>query len=127
MITKAIAPEAAPPASGAYSPALRVGDWVFVSGQRGISPTTGRLEAGTVHAETQRALLNIAALLQAAGTSVDCIVSVDVCMSDLSLLPELDRAFEEFFDAPLPARSVMQAALQDGAMVQISCVAYCGR
>ena len=73
---------AAPPATGAYSQAIRAGNLVFVAGQLGADPTTGELADG-VAAQAERVLLNLSAVLDAAGTSLDRVVKTTVFLSDM--------------------------------------------
>ena len=80
----AIATEGAPRAIGPYSQAVRVGQWVFCSGQIGLDPATGDLVGGGVVAEADRALHNLRAVLAAAGGSLDTLVRTTIYLVDLA-------------------------------------------
>lgn len=114
----------APKAIGPYSQAIRVGDFVFCSGQLGIDPSTGNLVSGGVEAETRRALQNLTAVLQAAGTSLEHVVKTTVFLFDMNDFAKMNAVYTEFFPANPPARSTIQVArLPRDGHVEIEAIA----
>ena len=128
MVNKTkIATNAAPPAIGTYSQAIRTGDLVFVSGQTGRDPATGKLEEG-LEAQTKRMLANVDAILNAAGCSAEDIVKATLLMADIKDSKAIDQIYAAWIPGmgvtPLPARLAFQAAaLPAGALVMLEVVA----
>ncbi|RME61443.1 MAG: RidA family protein [Caldilineae bacterium] len=122
-----VSTEKAPAAVGPYSQAILVGDFVFTSGQIGINPLTGQLRLG-IEEQTQQVLDNLAAVLEAAGSSMDRIVKTTIFLTDMAEYSSVNSIYaERFGDAP-PARSTVQvAALPLGALVEIEAVALVDR
>ncbi len=119
--------EAAPKAIGPYSQAIRVGAFVYTAGQVGIDPAIGKLIEGGITEQTRRALTNIKAILDEAGTSIDRVVKTTVFMADLSQFATMNAVYGEFFPTNPPARSTVQVAgLPLGALVEIEAVATVG-
>lgn len=115
-----------PPPKGAYSPAVRAGDFVFVSGQVPRDPRTGALAGeGDVRQQTRQALANLTRALEAAGASLADVVSVSVHLADVDDWGAFDAVYREHFRAPFPTRTVTGAALR-GILVEITAVAYVG-
>ncbi len=118
-----ISTEKAPPAIGPYSQAVKAGNFLFVAGQIGINPATGQLEEG-IEAQTRQALLNLKAILEAAGASLDDVVRVGVFLQDLNDFQAMNAVYAEFFPQSPPARTTVQvAALPRGALVEIDAIA----
>ena len=115
--------ENAPAAIGPYSQGIKIDKLVFTAGQIGISPTTGELVQGGITAETERALLNISAVLEAAGSSLEKVVKTTVFLNDLQDFQQMNSVYEQFFGDSLPARSTVQATLPKGANVEIEAIA----
>lgn len=114
----------APKAIGPYSQAIRAGEFVFCSGQLGIDPNTGNLVNGGVEAETRRALQNLSAVLQAAGTSLEHVVKTTVFLLDMNDFAKMNAVYAEFFPANPPARSTIQVArLPRDGHVEIEAIA----
>jgi 2-iminobutanoate/2-iminopropanoate deaminase len=113
----------APAAIGPYSQGIKIGTLVFTAGQIGVSPTTGELVQGGVTAETERALLNIGAVLDAAGSSLQNVVKTTVFLKDLQDFQQMNSVYEQFFGDSLPARSTVQAIVPKGANVEIEAIA----
>jgi 2-iminobutanoate/2-iminopropanoate deaminase len=123
----AIATDKAPAAIGPYSQAVRVGDLVFCSGQIPLDPATGALVEGEFAAQARRALDNLTAVLGGAGLSMDDVVRTTIYLADLADFAEANRVYAEYFTAPYPARSTVQAAaLPKGARVEIDVIAWAG-
>jgi 2-iminobutanoate/2-iminopropanoate deaminase len=118
----------APQAIGPYSQAVRVGDWLFCSGQIGLDPATGQLITGGVEAETERVLANLAAVLSAAGGSLADVVRTTIYLTDLTDFTRVNERYAARFAAPFPARATVGvAALPRGAKIEIEAVAMVGR
>ena len=121
---EAIHTDAAPAAAGPYSQAIRVGDLVFTAGQLGIDPATGDLVSGGVGAQAERALENLRAVLEAAGTGLDGLVKVTVFLSDIGDWPAVNDVYARLVPQPFPARSAFAVrALPKDALVEIEAVA----
>ncbi|OPZ24125.1 MAG: Enamine/imine deaminase [Lentisphaerae bacterium ADurb.BinA184] len=118
-----LTPEA-PAAIGPYSQAVKAGGTVYVSGQLGVDPATGGFAGLDAAAQTRRALMNLSAVLQAAGSGLDEVVKVTVYLADMEAFGEVNRVYAEFFRPPFPARACIQAArLPKSALVEIEAVA----
>ncbi len=115
----AIATDTAPRAIGPYSQAVRVGQWLFCSGQIGLDPATGELAAGGVVAEAQRVMENLRAVLTAAGATLDGVVRTTIYLTDLTDFGRVNEVYERSFTAPpFPARATVGvAALPRGARI----------
>ena len=122
-----IATNAAPPATGTYSQAIRTGDLVFVTAQTGRDPGTGKLEEG-LEAQTRRMLSNIDAILNAAGCSPADIVKVTLLLADIKDFKAVDAIYSAWLPGrgvtPLPVRTAFAAAsLPAGALVMLDVIA----
>lgn len=114
----------APAAIGPYSHATGFGDLVFCSGQIPLEPTTGRLVADDVEAQTRQVLANLRAVLAAAGSGLSHVLKATVFLTDLGDFPVMNALYTEAFGDHRPARSTFQvAALPAGAKVEIEVVA----
>jgi 2-iminobutanoate/2-iminopropanoate deaminase len=124
-ITK-ISTENAPQARGPYSQAIRAGDFLFISGQLGLDPKTGRFVSNTIHEQAKQVLENIGAILQAAGATFEQVVKVEVYLKNLNNLQIMNKIYAEYFwHDTKPSRQAMQVAkLPFDALIEISCVAY---
>ncbi|MFQ6048604.1 MAG: RidA family protein [Phycisphaerae bacterium] len=116
-------PNVAPP-SGPYSPGLRVGDWIFVSGQGPIDPRTGQISGQTIEEQTRQTLDNIKAILEAAGASLDDCVKVTAHLRDMADFEAYNRVYETFFGDPKPARTTVQSGLAANMRVEIDVIAH---
>lgn len=114
--------QGAPPA-GPYTPALRWGDLLFVSGQVGVDPATGEPVAGGFGAEARRVLDNVKALVEAGGSSMDKVLKVTVYLTDMANFAEMNAIYEEYFPTPRPARSTVQAGLAKQFRIEIDVIA----
>jgi 2-iminobutanoate/2-iminopropanoate deaminase len=110
---------------GPYSQAVAAGGLVWVSGQIGLDPATGRLVEGGVEAEARRALANLVAILRAAGCGPErVVVRATVYLTDMADFEVLNRVYSECFGSEPPARAcVAVAGLPRGARVEIEVVA----
>jgi 2-iminobutanoate/2-iminopropanoate deaminase len=121
---RAISSEGAPAAVGAYSQAIVAGDLVFTAGQLGLDPATGEFSAPDVTGQAERALANVAAILEAAGSGLDRLVKVTVFLADIADWPALNEVYERVVPQPYPARSAFAVKdLPRGARVEIEAVA----
>ncbi|MEO6058712.1 MAG: RidA family protein [Candidatus Limnocylindria bacterium] len=117
---------AAPSAIGPYSQGMRAGGLVFTAGQVGSEPSTGVLAEG-VAAQADRALRNLSAVLDAAGTGLDRVVKTTVFLTDMADFAAMNEVYARHFSAPFPARSTVAVrALPKGAAVEIEAVAMLG-
>jgi 2-iminobutanoate/2-iminopropanoate deaminase len=105
------------------SPAIRAGDFVFLSGIAATDPATGEPMHGTVAAETRQILTNLGELLKASGSSLDKVVKVNVLIYSMLEYENMNSAYREFFPVDPPARTVCGAGLIGGRKVEIECVA----
>ena len=113
-----------PPARVPLSQAIRMGDWVFASGQLGMDPKTGRLIEGGISAETRQVCENLKAVLEAAGSSLEKVAKVTIYLADLGELMAMNQVFSQYFPVDPPARTTFQAAgLVGGARVEIEAIA----
>jgi 2-iminobutanoate/2-iminopropanoate deaminase len=116
-------PDAAKPV-GPYSPALRAGQLLFISGQVPFDPKTGALVSGDIAAQTRRVLDNIGALLKAAGLTHADIARTTVFLADMNDFAAMNDAYQTYFVEPYPARSTVQAArLPRDARIEIDAIA----
>ncbi len=116
--------EKAPKALGPYSVAVKAGDFVFTSGQVGIDPALGAIVSGGIEAETRQVLVNLTAVLEASGASLQDVVKTTVFLKDMGDFAVMNGIYAEFFTENPPARSAVQvAALPKGALVEIEAVA----
>ena len=124
-IQKVIA-EAAPQVIGPYSQATIAGDYVFVSGQLPIDPSTKKLIEGDLEMMTHLVIDHLEAILKAAGLSLANVVKTDVFLKDLADFQAMNLAYAKRFHFPAaPARVTIQAGkLPMDARVEISCIAY---
>lgn len=125
MARQGIFPRRGPEPSGAYSPAVRVGPFIFVSGQGPVDPATGQMPEGIAD-QVRQTIQNIAMILAAAGTDLDNVVRVDVYLADFADFDAYDAAYRALFSGDLPARTTVQAGL-GGIRVEINAVAYIER
>jgi 2-iminobutanoate/2-iminopropanoate deaminase len=114
----------APAAIGPYSQAVRVGDMLFLSGQLGLDPATGKFAGQGFEAQARRALENQKALLEAAGFSLKDVVQCQVFMTDMKYYPAFNAIYEEYFDKNFPARAVLEVSrIPADGLVEIMMVA----
>jgi len=116
--------DAAPAAAGPYSQAIRAGDLVFTAGQLGLDPATGEFSGDDVGTQAERALANLAAILDAAGSGMDRLVKVTVFLADIGDWPAVNEVYARLIPEPFPARSAFAVKdLPRGARVEIEAVA----
>jgi len=122
--TKKIESGSAPAAIGPYSQAIRAGNTVYLSGQLGIDPKTGRLVDGGVEAQTRQALENIKAVLFAAELNLTSVVKAEVYLTDMNDFAKVNEVYSTYFTPPYPARvCVAVKQLPKDGKVEIAVVA----
>jgi len=111
---------------GAYSPAVRAGDFVFISGQVPRDPRSGALPGDDIDSQVRQCLANVKGALAAAGATLDDVVSATVYLADVDDWGRFNDIYKETFSPPYPTRTAIGANLR-GILVEISAVAYLGR
>ena len=120
--TAITSPELAPPV-GPFSQAIKVDGFLFLSGQVGQDPATGKVVEGGIEAETERIFQNLSAVLKAAGRSFDDVVRVGVFLTNITDFAAMNAIYAKHFSQPFPARTTIgAAALPLGAYVEIDLV-----
>ncbi len=120
-----ITPPGVPVPRGPYSPAVRAGDFLYVSGQGPIDPSTQRLSAGDIRHQTRLVLSNIRAILEGCGASVADVVKCSVFLSNAGDFAAMNEVYGEFFGDQKPARTTVEAKFVLPEMkVEIDAVAY---
>jgi 2-iminobutanoate/2-iminopropanoate deaminase len=126
-VREAISTDGAPAAAGPYSQAIRAGDLVFTAGQLGLDPSSGEFAADDVAGQAERALTNLAAILEAAGSGLDRLVKVTVYLAEIGDWPAVNEVYARLVPEPFPARSAFAVKdLPKGARVEIEAVATVG-
>lgn len=115
----------APPPKGPYSPAVRAGPFVYVSGQVPRDPITGELVGDDVATQTRQTLSNVQRLLARAGASLSDVISVTIYLANVDDWGTMNSVYTDFFSKPFPSRTAIGAELRD-ILVEISAVAYVG-
>jgi len=110
--------------TGSYSPALRVGPWIFVSGQGPISPT-GTIVSGSIAAQTRLTMDNVRRLIEAGGGKMDQVVKCTCYLADIRDFDAFDEVYRTCFAPPLPVRTTLAAGLQH-ILVEIDATAWVG-
>lgn len=124
---KVISTDSAPAAVGPYSQGIRVGDWLWVSGQIPLDPATGVIVEGGIAEQTARALENLAAVLAAGGATLDDVVRTTVYLTDLGDFQAMNEVYAGVFGGDPPARACVEVCrLPKDADVEIDGVAFVG-
>ena len=126
---QAVTSAALPAPLGPYSPATVTGNLVFVSGQAGKDPRTGQLAGPDVEAQTEQALRNIAAILQAAGSGLSHVLRCGVFLVDIREFPRMNEVYARTFQGHRPARTTVEVSRLpgDGLRVEIDAIAVIPR
>jgi 2-iminobutanoate/2-iminopropanoate deaminase len=109
-----------------YSPGLRVGDFIFVSGQVPRDPATGKIVGDTIEEQTAQVIENIKAILAAGGATLADVVKVSAHLTDLSLFERYNKVYVSYFPDPKPVRTTVGSQLL-GFLVEIDAIAYVGK
>jgi 2-iminobutanoate/2-iminopropanoate deaminase len=115
-------PDEYPAPAGAYSPGVRAGNLLFVSGQIPKNPRSGQVEAEGIVAQSRQTLDNVRMVLEAGGATLDDVVSVTVYLEDEKDWGAFNEVYKSVFRPPYPARAVVGARLR-GILVEISAIA----
>jgi 2-iminobutanoate/2-iminopropanoate deaminase len=121
---KEVKTDKAPKAIGPYSQGIVANGFVFASGQIPIVPATGELNVGTIEEQARQVLSNLGAVLEAAGSSLNDVVKATVFLQDMNDFSRMNAVYQEFFQAPYPARAAVQVArLPRDVKIEIEAVA----
>jgi 2-iminobutanoate/2-iminopropanoate deaminase len=112
-----------PSGIGPYSPAVRGGGFLFVSGQGGVDPETAQPAGPTFGEQARQAFRNLDAILRAGGSRPTLVVNTTVLVADMSDFAELNELYADFFPSEPPARMTMQVPLPRGLLISIGCIA----
>lgn len=121
---QAVATKKAPGAIGPYSQAIKISNMIYTSGQLGMDPETGEILSGDIKVETKRALDNLVAILEEAGTLLDKVVKTTVFVKDMNDFAMVNEVYGEYFSDHKPARSCVEVArLPKDGNVEIEAIA----
>jgi 2-iminobutanoate/2-iminopropanoate deaminase len=127
MSKKAIFGEAGPVLNAPYTPAVRIGDFIYVSGQIPLDPATSRVVEGDFEQQVRQCIRNLASLLKGEGLGLEHVVKTTVFLKDLNDFAELNRVYGPYFTGLRPARSCVQVArLPLDVAVEIEAIVYAG-
>jgi 2-iminobutanoate/2-iminopropanoate deaminase len=123
MPKQVICTKSAPTPVGPYSQAIKVGQFIFTSGQAALDPKTGKVATGDFKTQVRRSLENIKAILEAAGATMEDVIKATVLINDMKNWSLLNEVWVEYFKGSLPARTCIQAGGLDSA-VEIDVIAF---
>ncbi len=124
MTVEAIHTDGAVSAIGPYSQGVRSGQFLFISGQIPLDPSTGKVVSGDIAPQTHRVLRSVGAILEAAGASFEDVVRTTVFLTDLNDFAAMNEVYETYFGQTPPARSTVQvAALPQNVLLEIDAMA----
>ena len=120
-----ISPPGVPAPRGPYSPAVRAGGFIFVSGQVPVDPSTGQMVTGDIRRETRQTLTNVKSLLEGCGASLADVVKCTVYLGDGNDFAAMNEVYAEFFGESKPARSTIACEFAiPGIRIEIDAIAY---
>ncbi|UYN88990.1 MAG: RidA family protein [Anaerolineales bacterium] len=109
---------------GPYTPAIRMGDLLFISGQVGIDPETGQFVEGGVAEQARQVLENLKGLVETGGSSMDKVLKTTMFLTNMADFAKVNEVYAQYFASEPPARSTIQVvALPGGALVEIEAIA----
>lgn len=124
MSLKTIHSHNAPAAIGPYSQAIKVGEWLYTSGQIALDPATGELK-GDIKEQTLKAIGNLRAIVEAAGGAFTDVVKVNIYLKDMNHFPVVNDLYGQAFGDHKPARACVEVArLPKDALIELDCVAF---
>lgn len=127
MPLKTVSTTSAPQAIGSYSQAVHAGDFLYVSGQIPLCPDSMEIVEVTLEEQAHRVFKNIRAIAEAAGTTLQSCVKLNISMVDLSGFETVNQVMAGYFDRPYPARAcVGVAALPKNALIEVESIFYLG-
>ena len=125
MTKKIIYSEKAPKAIGPYSQAVKIENFLFLSGQIGLNPKTNKLENENLQSELEQIMKNITSILNEANMTIENIIKTSVFMKDLSSFSDFNNIYKSFFKEKFPARETIEVSkLPMDARIEISIIAY---
>ncbi len=119
-----ITPPGVPVPRGPYSPAVRAGDFIFVSGQVCVDPATNQMRTGDIQQETRQVLENMRGILAGCGATLADVVKVSVFLADGNDFAAMNEVYAEYFGEARPARSTVACRFAMPIKVEMDCIAY---
>jgi 2-iminobutanoate/2-iminopropanoate deaminase len=119
-----LTPRGMPSPRGPYSPVVRAGDFIFLSGQVPVDPATDKMSTGDIKHETRLALNNMKRLLEGVGASMADVVKVGVFLADGAEFAQMNEVYVEFFGESKPARTTIVCKFMSDIRIEVDCVAY---
>lgn len=122
---KVISTDKAPQAIGPYSQAIEFNDMIFTSGVIPVNPETNELVTGSIEIQAEQAIKNLAALLEASGSSTDKVIKTTVFIKDMNSFAAVNEIYAKYFTKECPARSCVEVArLPKDVLIEIEAIAY---
>ena len=126
MKKEIIISEKVPAAIGPYSPALKIGNLVFVSGQLPMDPVIGEIVKGEIEAQARRSLENLKAVLESYSIGMENVVKTTIFLKDMNNFSRVNKIYGEYFTDQFPARSCVEVSrLPKDADIEIEAIAFC--
>jgi 2-iminobutanoate/2-iminopropanoate deaminase len=127
MSKKIVGTNQAPAAVGPYSQGVISDGWIWTSGQVALDPATGEMVGTDAATQADRALRNIAAILESAGSGLDRVVRATIYLTNMDDFAAVNKVYASYFSEPFPARACVQVSrLPVGALVEIDAIATVG-
>jgi len=125
MITKqVITTDKAPKAVGPYSQAIKAGNYLFLSGQLPIDPSTGKFSGDNIETQTRQAIENVKAILSSVGSSLEHVVKTTVFLKNMEDFPKMNEVYQQYFKTNAPARSCVEVSrIPKDALVEVESIA----
>ena len=115
-----------PAAIGPYSPALKIGNLIFVSGQLPIDPAIGEIVKGEIEAQAKRSIENLKAVLESYSVDLENVVKTTIFLKDMNNFSRINKVYGEYFTDQFPARSCVEVSrLPKDADIEIEAIAFC--
>ncbi len=128
MVKQIINTPDAPSPIGPYSQAVKVGDWIFLSGQIPINPTTGELNISSIEVEAKQVMENLKAVLKEANATFDSVVKTNIYLSDMDFFSTVNEVYGSYFTKDFPARETLAVkTLPKNVNVEISMIAIASK